>query len=62
MMYEKYKVRMKRFKMDLGERIYGLNLLCGANLSDSDLRIAMREVDGESPDEMCEQGTEKVLW
>jgi len=55
MMYEKYKVRMKRFKMDLGERIHGLNLLCGANLSDSNLRIAMREVDGDSPDEMYEQ-------
>ena len=55
MTYEKYKTRMKRFKMDLGERIHGLNLLCGANLSDSDLRIAMREVDGETPDQMYEQ-------
>ena len=55
MMYKKYKVCMKRFKMDLRERIHGLSLLCGANLNDSDLRIAMREVDNESPDEMYEQ-------
>ena len=36
MYYEKYKVRMKRFKMDLGECIHGLNLLCGVNLDESE--------------------------
>ena len=55
MHYEKYKTKMKRFKMDLGERIHGLNLLCGAGLTDSELRIAMREVDNDIPDEMYEQ-------
>ena len=46
---------MKRYKMELGERVHGLNLLCGANLSDDELRITMREVDGDKPDEMYEQ-------
>ena len=55
MLYEKYKLRMKRYKMDLGERIHGLNLLCGANLADDELRIAMREVNSDQPDEIYEQ-------
>ena len=38
--------------MDLGERIHGLNLLCGAMLSDSKLRIAMQEVDNNNPDQI----------
>ena len=52
MVYEQYKSKMKRFKMDLTERIHGLNLLCSANLNDDALRICMREVDGDLPDEM----------
>ena len=55
MHYEKYKVRMERYNMNLGDRIHGLNLLCGANLNDSDLRLAMREVDGDQPNEMYKQ-------
>ena len=43
---------MQQFDMNLGERIHGLNLLCGANFSDHELRIAMREVHSEIPDEM----------
>ena len=43
---------MRRFKIDLGEHIQELNLLCGANLSDVELRIAMREVNTEYPNEM----------
>ena len=35
-----------------GECIHGLNLLCGASLKDDELRIAMREVDNENPNEM----------
>ena len=54
-MYEKYKVRMRRFNMELGERIHGSNLLCGASLKDDELRIAMREVDNENPNEMYNQ-------
>ena len=46
---------MKHYKMELGERVHGLNLLCGANLSDDELWITMREVDGDKPDEMYEQ-------
>jgi len=46
---------MHRFDMELGERIHRLNLLCGANLDDSSLRLAMREVDGDKPEEMYEQ-------
>ena len=46
MCYDQYKVRMKRYKMGFGERVHGLNLLCGA---DDELRITMREVvDGTS--------------
>ena len=55
MCYEKYKVRMRRFNMELGERIHGSNLLCGASLKDDELRIAMREVDNENPNEMYNQ-------
>ena len=38
--------------MDLGEHIDGLDLLCGVNLSDAALRISMREVNTEYPNEM----------
>ena len=55
MCYDQYKVRMKRYKMELGERVHRLNLLCRANLSDDELRITMCEVDGDKPDEMYEQ-------
>ena len=49
MTYDQYKSKMRRYKMDLGERIHGLNLLCSAN---NELQIAMREVDHEKPDEI----------
>ena len=52
MCYEKYKVRKRSFNMDLGERIHGLNLLCGVSLKDDKLRKAMREVNNENPNEM----------
>ena len=41
--------------MNLDDRIHGLNVLCGANLNDSDLRLAMREVDGDQLIEMYKQ-------
>ena len=47
---------MKRYRMELGERVHGLNLICGANLSDDELQITMRELDRNKPDEMYEQG------
>ena len=34
---------MHLFDTNLGEKIHHLNLLCGANLSDDELRIVMRE-------------------
>ena len=37
------------------ERIHELNLLCDASLKDDELRIAMREVDNENPNEMYNQ-------
>ena len=43
MHYEKYKTKMNLFDTNLGEKIHDLNLLCGANLSDDELRIVMRE-------------------
>lgn len=46
---------MERFDMKLGERIHGLNLLCSAILNDSDLRLLMREFDGDQPNEMYKQ-------
>ena len=52
---DQYKFRTKRYKVELGERVLGLYLLGGANLSDDALRITMREVDGGKPDEMYEQ-------
>ena len=55
MCYEKYKVRMRLFSMDLSEHIHRLNLLCGASLKDVELRIAMHEVDNENPNEMHNQ-------
>ena len=60
MCYDQYKVRMKLYKMELGERVHGLNLLCGANLSDDKLQITMREVDGDKPDEMYEQANRSL--
>ena len=50
--YEKCKVKIRLFKMDLGEHIDGLNHLCGTNLPDAELRIAMREVNTEYRNEM----------
>ena len=43
---------MKRYSKDLGERVHGLNLLCGANLQDDELRIAIREIDSDDPKNM----------
>ena len=60
MCYDQYKVRMKCYKMELGKRVHGLNLLCGANLSDDELRTTMREVDGDKPDEMYEQAKQSL--
>ena len=39
--------------MDLGEHIHGLNLLCGTNLSNAELRIAMCEVNTEYLNDPC---------
>lgn len=55
MRYEKCKIKMKRYDMTIGERVHGLNLLCGALLTNDELRIAMREIDGDKPDEMYKQ-------
>ena len=60
MIYEQYKTRMKRYKMDLSERIHGLNLLCSANLDDDALRICMREVDNEKPETMFEDAKKSL--
>ena len=60
MCYEKCKVRMTQFNIDLGEHIHRLNLLCGASLKDDKLRIAMCEVDNENPDEMYNQAKKSL--
>ena len=39
MHYEKYKTKMHLFDMNFREKNHHLNLLCGANLSDDELRI-----------------------
>ena len=49
MIYEKCKLKIKRYSKDLGERVHGLNLLCGGNLHDDELRIAIREIDSGDP-------------
>ena len=46
--------------MELGENIHGLNELCGANLSDDKLRIAIREVDTDTPADMYEQAKKSL--
>ena len=43
MHYEKYKTKMHLFDMNFGEKNHHLNLLRGANLSDDELRIVVRE-------------------
>ena len=43
MHHEKYKTKMHLFDMNFREKNHHLNLLCGANLSDDELRIVMRE-------------------
>ena len=52
--YEQFKTKMRRYKIDLSERIHGLNLLSSANLDDDALRICMREVDSDKPEDMYE--------
>ena len=37
-----------------------LNILCGATLSDDELRITMRQVDGDKPDQMYEQAKQSL--
>ena len=59
MCYDQHKVRMKRYKMELGERVHRLNLLCGDNLSDDELRITMHEVDGDKRDEQAKRSLKK---
>ena len=51
---------MKRFNMDIGECIHGVNLLSGASLTDDELRIAMREADNENPYKMYNQGKKSL--
>ena len=52
MIYEKCKLKMKCYSKDLGERVHGLNLLCGANLQDDELRIAIQEIESDDPKNM----------
>lgn len=40
---------MKWFNKKLGGRIHGLNLLNGANLNDSGLRLAIRKITRDQP-------------
>ena len=58
--YEKCKIKMRRFKMDLSEHIHGLNLLRAANLSDPELCTSMREVNTEYLNEMYMQGKKSL--
>ena len=60
MYYEKCKTNMQRLEKNLGERIHDLNLLCGANLSDVEPRVAMREGDSEIDSWWNEQSGEKI--
>ena len=60
MCYEKYKVKMRLFKMDLGEHIHKLNLLCAANLSNDELCITMREVNTKYSNDKCKPKSLKV--
>ena len=55
MCFEKYKIKMKWFNIELGERIHGLNLLCCASLTDHESGIAMRKVNNENPNEVYNQ-------
>ena len=54
------KQNMLRLDKNLGERIHDLNLTCGANLSDLEPRVAMREGDSEIDSWWNEQSGEKI--
>ena len=55
MAYDDYKTKLEKYSMKLPERIHALNILSSSCLNDSELRIAVREVDLEKPDEMHKQ-------
>ena len=50
--YERFVNRMKRYKIELPPKIHGLNLLYSSSLSSDDLKIVMREIDVDEPDQM----------
>ena len=50
--YDRFMNLMKRHKMDLPPMIHGLNLIYSSKLSDNDLKIVMREVDNDKPEDM----------
>ena len=60
MVYEQCKTKLKRYKMEITERIHGMNLLCGAHLTDEELRIAMRDVDDSNPNGMYEDAKKSL--
>ena len=60
MAYELLKNKIKRYELNISERVHGLNLLVSAGLSNEHLRIAMREVDDEHPEEMYEQAKKSL--
>ena len=47
-----WKYLLSKYMLDLGEGVHRLNLLCGANLQDDELGIAMREIDSDDAENM----------
>ena len=60
MAYELLKNKIKRHELSISERVHGLNLLVSAGLSNEHLRIAMREVDDEQPEQMYKQAQKSL--
>lgn len=55
MIYEKYKLEILRYSMDLEQRVLDFNLLCSANVREDKLRIGMREIDSNDPQNIYKQ-------
>lgn len=55
MIYEKYKLEILRYSMDLEQRVLDFNLLCSANVQGDKLRIGMREIDSNDPQNIYKQ-------
>ena len=64
MIYEKYELEILRYSMDLEQRVLDFNLLCSANVQEDKLRIGMREIDSNDPQNIQTSKIciKEILW